>query len=66
MIEPVSVVQAEEARAACRSYGRGCDHPAKLNFGHCFAYALAKVSGERSSIKAPTSSVRTSPRPLDT
>lgn len=37
--------QAEVARAAYRKYGKGI-HPAGLNYGDCFAYALAKVSGE--------------------
>jgi ribonuclease VapC len=33
------------ARVAWRKYGKG-HHPAGLNFGDCFAYALAKVMGE--------------------
>ena len=37
---------AELARFAHRRYGRGSDHPARLNFGDCMAYALAKHSGE--------------------
>ncbi len=37
--------QAEIARAAYRKYGKGI-HPAKLNFGNCFSYALAKATGE--------------------
>ena len=37
--------QAEHARTAYRLYGKG-RHPAGLNFGDCFTYALAKVSGE--------------------
>lgn len=37
--------QAELARDAWRQFGRG-RHPAGLNFGDCFSYALAKVSGE--------------------
>jgi ribonuclease VapC len=44
-IEPVTVEQAEVARRAYRSYGKG-RHPAGLNFGDCFSYALAKVLGE--------------------
>ena len=32
------------ARHAYRTYGRG-NHPAGLNFGNCFAYALAKTTG---------------------
>ena len=39
---PVSVAQAEAAREAWRSFGRG-QHAAKLNFGDCFAYALART-----------------------
>ena len=38
-------VQLEIARSAFSSYGKG-RHPARLNFGDCFTYALAKVSGE--------------------
>jgi ribonuclease VapC len=34
--------QAEIARAAWRRYGKG-RHPAGLNYGDCFAYALAKA-----------------------
>jgi ribonuclease VapC len=37
--------QAELAREAWRRFGRG-RHPAGLNFGDCFSYALAKVCGE--------------------
>jgi uncharacterized protein with PIN domain len=36
-----TIEQAEIAREAYRRYGRG-NHPAGLNFGDCFAYALAK------------------------
>ena len=45
-IEPVTEVQARIAREAYRDFGRGSGHPAKLNFGDCFAYALARTSGE--------------------
>lgn len=47
-LEIVSVdgEQVEIARSAWRRYGKG-RHPAGLNFGDCFAYALAKFSGER-------------------
>ena len=38
--------QAMLAREAYRDFGRGSGHPARLNFGDCFAYALAKTSGE--------------------
>jgi len=44
-IVPVDAEQADLARSAWRKYGKG-RHPAGLNFGDCFAYALAKVSGE--------------------
>ena len=37
--------QAELARSAWRKYGKG-RHPAALNFGDCFVYALAKASGD--------------------
>ncbi len=44
-IEPVTARQAEVAREAYRDFGRGSGHPARLDFGDCFAYALAKVTG---------------------
>jgi ribonuclease VapC len=44
-IVPVDAEQVENARWAWRKYGNG-RHPAALNFGDCFAYALAKTSGE--------------------
>jgi ribonuclease VapC len=45
-IEPVTAEQARVAREAYRDFGRGSGHPARLNFGDCFAYALAKTTGE--------------------
>jgi ribonuclease VapC len=42
---PVDEDQLDIARAAFRAYGKG-RHPAGLNFGDCFAYALAKQRGE--------------------
>ena len=42
---PVTVEQMKAARQAWRRFGRGND-PAALNFGDCFAYALARVTGE--------------------
>ena len=45
-IEPVTEIQARIARDAYRDYGRGSGHPAKLNFGDCFAYALSRDKGE--------------------
>lgn len=40
-IEPVTTAQVRLARLAYRRYGRGSGHPARLNFGDCFSYALA-------------------------
>lgn len=45
-IEPVTAEQAHIARAAYRDFGKGSGHPAGLNFGDCFAYALAKAMDE--------------------
>ncbi len=42
---PVTPEQAAAARHAWRRFGKG-NHPARLNFGDCFAYALANVTGE--------------------
>jgi len=46
VIEPVTREQAWIARAAYRDFGKGSGHPAGLDFGDCFAYALAKDLGE--------------------
>jgi len=46
VVEPVSFSQAQTARDAYRDFGKGSGHPAGLNLGDCFAYALAKESGE--------------------
>jgi ribonuclease VapC len=45
-IAPVTETQARLAREAYRDYGRGSGHLARLNFGDCFAYALARETGE--------------------
>jgi ribonuclease VapC len=45
-VEPVTEEQARLGREAYRDFGKGSGHPAQLNFGDCFAYALAKVTGE--------------------
>jgi ribonuclease VapC len=45
-IEPVTERQARIAREAYRDYGKGSGHPAGLNFGDCFAYALARDRAE--------------------
>ena len=41
-VREVDLAQYRAARAAHLAYGRG-RHPARLNFGDCFAYALAKT-----------------------
>ena len=46
VIEPFTMAQARIAREAYRDFGRRSGHPANLNFGDCFAYALAKDLGE--------------------
>ena len=44
-LAPVDIEQAQIAREAFRDFGRG-RHPARLNFGDCFSYALARQRGE--------------------
>jgi ribonuclease VapC len=44
-IEPVTPDQAQSARSAHMRFGKGTGHGAALNFGDCFAYALAKAMG---------------------
>jgi len=46
VVEPVTDAQARIAREAYRDFGRGSGHPARLNFGDCFSYALARATGE--------------------
>ncbi len=46
VIEPVTETQARIAREAYRDFGKGSGHPAQLNFGDCFAYALARETGQ--------------------
>ena len=46
VIEPVTAEQARIARQAYRDYGKGSGHRARLNFGDCFSYALARVKRE--------------------
>jgi ribonuclease VapC len=45
-IVAVDEAQARIAREAYRKFGKGSGHKAKLNFGDCFAYALAKTTSE--------------------
>ena len=46
VIEPVTAAQARVARDAYRDFGKGSGHAAGLDFGDCFAYALATATGE--------------------
>jgi ribonuclease VapC len=43
-VQPVTEEAAQAAREAWRRYGRG-RHPAGLNLGDCFSYALATMTG---------------------
>jgi ribonuclease VapC len=45
-IVAMTAQQAHIARAAYRDFGKGSGHNAQLNFGDCFAYALATDTGE--------------------
>lgn len=45
-IEPLTERQARIARDAYQRFGRGSGHPARLNMGDCFSYALARDLGE--------------------
>lgn len=44
-VVPVTAAQVHVARRAFREYGKG-RHPACLNLGDCFSYALAKETGQ--------------------
>jgi ribonuclease VapC len=45
VVEPVTIEQGNLARQAFLDFGKG-RHKAALNFGNCFAYALAGATGE--------------------
>ena len=45
-IEDVTLDQVARGRDGYRAYGRGARHRARLSFGDCFAYGLAKATGE--------------------
>jgi ribonuclease VapC len=45
-VEAVTFEQVRIARDAYRDFGKGSGHKAGLNFGDCFAYALARTTGE--------------------
>lgn len=40
-IHPITATHVDIARHAYSEFGKGSGHPAQLNFGDCFAYALA-------------------------
>jgi ribonuclease VapC len=46
VLVPSTPEQARLALNAFQRYGRGSGHPAGLNYGDCFTYALAKLTGE--------------------
>lgn len=46
VVEALTASQARIARAAYQRFGKGSGHPARLNMGDCFAYALARDLGE--------------------
>ena len=68
VIAGVDLEQGKLARDAFSRFGKG-RHPAGLNFGDCFAYALAKVLGEPLLFKgedfARTDVARVEPPPRD-
>lgn len=45
VIRPVDQQTGELAIKAHATYGKGSGHPARLNLGDCFAYAMAKQHG---------------------
>jgi ribonuclease VapC len=45
-VVPFDANQCAVARTAYQDFGKGSGHPAQLNFGDCFAYALARITGE--------------------
>lgn len=46
VVEPMTIEQVAFARDAWNRFGKGSGHPAGLNFGDCFAYALAIARDE--------------------
>jgi hypothetical protein len=63
LIAPITDREAETALVAFSRYGKGRGHPAQLNLGDCFAYALAKTMASRCCSKGTTSARPTSPLP---
>ena len=50
VVEPVTLEQGDLARQAFLDFGKG-RHKAGLNFGDCFAYALARATGEAAPVQ---------------
>jgi ribonuclease VapC len=48
---PFTSEHTREARLAYSRYGKGQGHPARLNFGDCISYALARVTGQPLAFK---------------
>jgi ribonuclease VapC len=46
VVVPFDHEQYRIARVAYARYGKGSGSPARLNFGDCFSYALAKTTGQ--------------------
>ena len=44
-VVPIGVSEVAAALDAFSRYGRGQGHPARLNMGDCFAYAVARTNG---------------------
>lgn len=51
VIIPVTAVHARIGRQAYLEYGKGMGHPAQLNLGDCFAYALSKQRGGAAAVQ---------------
>lgn len=62
-LAPLTAAHAALARQAYRLFGRGTGHPARLNLGDCFAYALARATGDALLFKGDDFS-RTDVRPV--
>ncbi|CAN5718963.1 type II toxin-antitoxin system VapC family toxin [soil metagenome] len=64
-IAPVTVEQVRLAREAYRDFGKGSGHPAGLNFGDCFAYALARERNDTLLYKGGDDFSHTDVSPVD-
>ena len=60
---PITDKEAHTALAAFSRYGKGRGHPAQLNLGDCFAYAMGRTLGRRCSSRARISTGPTSAAP---